>query len=194
MNQVWTSAVSGDTPMPSTFAIANVTPLSFVGALTEAEQVASQSSTATSFFIMVLDGTPDEWSLSYEVAFAGLTNGLASAQIYVSDRNPADSLVYELDNTAPLIALGAKTGTIVGTWRSSELPSTVSAADVFNYFLNGRYYFNLRSANSFLQAGESCSMRQTSTMQPVAPLLGLATAGVLGAAAQRENRQQALQR
>lgn len=194
MNQVWTVAVPVTTPIARISAISNAVTYSFAGVLRGAARFPANSSTATGFFTAILHGMPEQWSFNYEVAFAGLTDGLARSQIHLGDRGSTGAIVHELSNTTTLVAAGAKSGTITGAWHSSEIPTLAAAADVFNCFLAGSYYFSVHSAGVFLQLGEICGQIETDSTNQPTTVLGLVTSGALSVAAQRENCKHASKR
>jgi len=188
MSQFWSAALLGSALVATTPVIASAATFSFSGSIDGSQQVPPNGSPASGFYTATLDGEPDAWSFTYEVSFTGLTDGLALAHIHLGDRGATGPVVHDLDNTAPLVAAGAKGGTISGDWLSTEVAPGVSPADVYNRFLAGGYYFNIHSAGPFLQAGEIRGQIEATAVPEPMTLLGVLAASGLGVAARRKQR------
>ncbi|GET40058.1 CHRD domain-containing protein [Microseira wollei] len=143
MKQFWAVAALSTALTALAPVAANAATFNFAGPLSGLQEVPPINSPATGSFEATLNGDPDNWTFNYKVTFADMSQSLILAHIHRGNRGENGPVVHDLDN-APLNQ-GVTSGTIVGDWTSAELPAGVSAAAVFNRFLDNGYYFNLHS-------------------------------------------------
>lgn len=193
MNRAWTVGLLSTALTALSPIAAHAASFSYAVPLEASQEVAPNISTssARSSATGTLDGDPLNWVFRYTVQYAGLEGPLADGHIHLGARGTNGPVVHLLDNIGQF--LGTTSGTIVGDWTSSDVTAIgrVTPDVVFNNFLAGNYYFNLHSSQ--FPGGEVRGqidplVSGAEAVPEPATMLGLLTAGVLGAAARRQRQ------
>lgn len=192
MRQFWTVAMLSSALVASAPLAAQAASFTFTGPLSGSQETPPNSSSATGSFVATLVGEPDQWAFNYQVAFQQLTGLFRDGHIHLGNRAVAGPVVHRLDGVTELVASNVSSGTITGNWTSAELPATVSAATVFQRFLNGQYYFNVHSTT--FPGGEVRGQIENPVKSVPEPTtaLGLVVAGAIGVAMRRKKPSQTL--
>lgn len=190
MKQLWALGLmsAAVTMMPLS---AKAATFSYSVPLEASQEVAPNLSTssATSHATGTLVGDALSWVFTYTVNYAGLEGALRDGHIHLGDRGVNGPVVHLLDNIDSF--KGTTNGTIVGDWTSQDVTTAgrVTPDVVFNNFLAGNYYFNIHSekfVGGEVRGQIEPLIKQSEAVPEPATMLGLLTAGALGAAARRK--------
>lgn len=192
MRQFWTVAVLSSALVTSAPLAAQAASFTFSGPLSGAQEAPTPNgSPATGSFLATLTGEPEKWALSYQVSFQNFTGFFRDGHIHLGVRGVSGPVVHKLDGVDALVAANVTSGTLVGDWTSVELPATVTAATVFQRFLDGQYYFNAHSTR--FPGGEIRGQIENPVSVPEpAAVLGLLVVGAIGAATRRKRANQSI--